>query len=139
MNAIAREWEFEGARVCDGCDPEGNVFQIRQAVWIVRNMLVGSARAPTLPIAPPVNARSATLIRGSHRQDLRIWAHADARPVEGNSRPWGGPLLGCLRFIGRAWGQATNASSTTPPHSWRKRCISWCWNLGRKSLPTAAF
>ena len=32
MNAVEREWEFEGARVCDGHDPEGNVFQIRQAV-----------------------------------------------------------------------------------------------------------
>ena len=31
MNAVEREWEFEGAKVCDGCDPEGNVFQIRQA------------------------------------------------------------------------------------------------------------
>ena len=26
-----REWEFEGAKVCDGHDPEGNVFQLRQA------------------------------------------------------------------------------------------------------------
>ena len=25
-----REWEFEGAKVCDGHDPEGNVFQLRQ-------------------------------------------------------------------------------------------------------------
>jgi predicted enzyme related to lactoylglutathione lyase len=32
MNAVDTEWEFEGARVCDGHDPEGNVFQIRQAV-----------------------------------------------------------------------------------------------------------
>jgi predicted enzyme related to lactoylglutathione lyase len=32
MNAVEREWEFEGVRVCDGHDPEGNVFQIRQAV-----------------------------------------------------------------------------------------------------------
>jgi hypothetical protein len=31
-NAVEREWEFEGAKVCDGHDPEGNVFQIRQAV-----------------------------------------------------------------------------------------------------------
>jgi hypothetical protein len=31
MNAVDREWELEGAKVCDGCDPEGNVFQIRQA------------------------------------------------------------------------------------------------------------
>jgi predicted enzyme related to lactoylglutathione lyase len=31
MNAAEREWEFEGAKVCDGYDPEGNVFQLRQA------------------------------------------------------------------------------------------------------------
>jgi predicted enzyme related to lactoylglutathione lyase len=31
MNAVEREWEFEGAKVCDGHDPEGNVFQLRQA------------------------------------------------------------------------------------------------------------
>jgi hypothetical protein len=31
MNAADREWEFEGAKVCDGHDPEGNVFQLRQA------------------------------------------------------------------------------------------------------------
>jgi predicted enzyme related to lactoylglutathione lyase len=30
MNAVEREWEFEGAKVCDGHDPEGNVFQVRQ-------------------------------------------------------------------------------------------------------------
>ena len=29
VNPIEREWEFEGARVCDGHDPEGNVFQLR--------------------------------------------------------------------------------------------------------------
>jgi catechol 2,3-dioxygenase-like lactoylglutathione lyase family enzyme len=27
-----REWSFQGARVCDGCDPEGNVIQLREAV-----------------------------------------------------------------------------------------------------------
>jgi predicted enzyme related to lactoylglutathione lyase len=32
VDAVEREWEFEGAKVCDGHDPEGNVFQIRQAV-----------------------------------------------------------------------------------------------------------
>jgi len=32
INTVEREWEFEGARVCDGHDPEGNIFQIRQAV-----------------------------------------------------------------------------------------------------------
>jgi predicted enzyme related to lactoylglutathione lyase len=31
INAVDREWEFEDVRVCDGCDPEGNVFQIRHA------------------------------------------------------------------------------------------------------------
>ena len=31
MKAVEREWEFERARVCDGYDPEGNVFQLRQA------------------------------------------------------------------------------------------------------------
>jgi predicted enzyme related to lactoylglutathione lyase len=25
-----REWNFQGYRVCDGIDPEGNVFQFRQ-------------------------------------------------------------------------------------------------------------
>lgn len=30
MNAAEREWEFEGAKVCDGYDPEGNIFQLRQ-------------------------------------------------------------------------------------------------------------
>ena len=30
MNAVEREWEFEGAEVCDGHDPEGNIFQLRQ-------------------------------------------------------------------------------------------------------------
>ena len=30
VNAVEREWEFEGATMCDGHDPEGNVFQLRQ-------------------------------------------------------------------------------------------------------------
>ena len=30
MNAVERESEFEGAKVCDGHDPEGNIFQLRQ-------------------------------------------------------------------------------------------------------------
>lgn len=34
MNAVEREWEFEGAKVCDGHDPEGNVFQLRQTVEV---------------------------------------------------------------------------------------------------------
>jgi predicted enzyme related to lactoylglutathione lyase len=30
LNASDDEWLFEGSRVCDGHDPEGNVFQLRQ-------------------------------------------------------------------------------------------------------------
>jgi predicted enzyme related to lactoylglutathione lyase len=30
VNPAEREWEFQGAKVCDGHDPEGNVFQLRQ-------------------------------------------------------------------------------------------------------------
>jgi predicted enzyme related to lactoylglutathione lyase len=30
LNAPDDEWLFEGNRVCDGHDPEGNVFQLRQ-------------------------------------------------------------------------------------------------------------
>jgi predicted enzyme related to lactoylglutathione lyase len=30
MNAASKEWEFEGWRVCDGVDPEGNVIQVRE-------------------------------------------------------------------------------------------------------------
>jgi predicted enzyme related to lactoylglutathione lyase len=30
LNAPDDEWVFEGNRVCDGHDPEGNVFQLRQ-------------------------------------------------------------------------------------------------------------
>ena len=26
-----REWDFQGLRVCDGCDPEGNMIQAREA------------------------------------------------------------------------------------------------------------
>jgi predicted enzyme related to lactoylglutathione lyase len=25
-----REWDFQGMRVCDGCDPEGNMIQVRE-------------------------------------------------------------------------------------------------------------
>ena len=32
IDAVEREWEFEGTKVCDGHDPEGNAFQVRQAV-----------------------------------------------------------------------------------------------------------
>jgi len=27
-----REWDFQGMRVCDGCDPEGNMIQLREAL-----------------------------------------------------------------------------------------------------------
>ena len=30
LNPPEREWEFQGCRVCDGQDPEGNVVQFRQ-------------------------------------------------------------------------------------------------------------
>ncbi|RQP24563.1 VOC family protein [Piscinibacter terrae] len=30
LNPPEREWEFQGSRVCDGHDPEGNVVQFRQ-------------------------------------------------------------------------------------------------------------
>ncbi len=30
MNGAEREWTFQGARVCDGHDPEGNVVQFRE-------------------------------------------------------------------------------------------------------------
>lgn len=30
MNSKAREWQFHGTRVCDGSDPEGNMFQLRE-------------------------------------------------------------------------------------------------------------
>ena len=29
LNANEKEWEFDKHRVCDGYDPEGNIFQIR--------------------------------------------------------------------------------------------------------------
>lgn len=29
---VEREWEARGFRACDGRDPEGNVFQLRQAI-----------------------------------------------------------------------------------------------------------
>jgi len=32
MNPAEREWKFDGAKICDGHDPEGNVFQVRQTV-----------------------------------------------------------------------------------------------------------
>ncbi len=30
LNGPEREWQFQGVRVCDGCDPEGNVVQFRE-------------------------------------------------------------------------------------------------------------
>ncbi len=32
LNAAEREWDFQGHRVCDGHDPEGNVIQLRAAL-----------------------------------------------------------------------------------------------------------
>ena len=32
LNAPEKEWDFQGLRVCDGCDPEGNMIQLREAV-----------------------------------------------------------------------------------------------------------
>ena len=29
LNGPDKEWDFQGARVCDGFDPEGNVIQLR--------------------------------------------------------------------------------------------------------------
>jgi predicted enzyme related to lactoylglutathione lyase len=31
LNPPEKEWDFQGMRVCDGCDPEGNVIQLREA------------------------------------------------------------------------------------------------------------
>ncbi len=30
LNPPAKEWDFQGMRVCDGCDPEGNMIQVRE-------------------------------------------------------------------------------------------------------------
>jgi predicted enzyme related to lactoylglutathione lyase len=30
LNPAASEWQFQGHRICDGYDPEGNVFQLRE-------------------------------------------------------------------------------------------------------------
>jgi predicted enzyme related to lactoylglutathione lyase len=30
LDPAAREWQFQGQRVCDGHDPEGNVIQLRE-------------------------------------------------------------------------------------------------------------
>ena len=31
LDPPGKEWDFQGLRVCDGCDPEGNVIQLREA------------------------------------------------------------------------------------------------------------
>ncbi|MEP6505274.1 MAG: VOC family protein [Betaproteobacteria bacterium] len=31
LNPPEKEWDFQGLRVCDGCDPEGNMIQLREA------------------------------------------------------------------------------------------------------------
>ena len=31
LNPPGTEWDFQGLRVCDGCDPEGNMIQLREA------------------------------------------------------------------------------------------------------------
>jgi hypothetical protein len=36
LNPPEREWDFNGCRVCDGHDPEGNVVQVRAAHTIDR-------------------------------------------------------------------------------------------------------
>jgi predicted enzyme related to lactoylglutathione lyase len=30
LNPPVDEWKFQGLRVCDGCDPEGNMIQLRE-------------------------------------------------------------------------------------------------------------
>lgn len=30
LNPPGKEWKFQGLRVCDGCDPEGNMIQLRE-------------------------------------------------------------------------------------------------------------
>ncbi len=32
LNPPGKEWDFQGMRVCDGCDPEGNMIQVREAL-----------------------------------------------------------------------------------------------------------
>ena len=32
LNPPEKEWDFQGLRVCDGCDPEGNMIQLREAL-----------------------------------------------------------------------------------------------------------
>ena len=30
LNPPEKEWDFQGTRACDGCDPEGNMIQLRE-------------------------------------------------------------------------------------------------------------
>ena len=30
LNPPGKDWSFQGLRVCDGCDPEGNMIQLRE-------------------------------------------------------------------------------------------------------------
>jgi predicted enzyme related to lactoylglutathione lyase len=32
LNPPEKEWDFQGMRVCDACDPEGNMIQLREAL-----------------------------------------------------------------------------------------------------------
>ena len=32
LDPLEKEWDFQGMRVCDGCDPEGNMIQVREAL-----------------------------------------------------------------------------------------------------------
>ena len=36
LNSVEKEWEFLGYTVCDGYDPEGNVFQLRALIDVDR-------------------------------------------------------------------------------------------------------
>ncbi len=36
MNAADKEWLFDGWKVCDGLDPEGNVVQFRERLSVVQ-------------------------------------------------------------------------------------------------------
>jgi predicted enzyme related to lactoylglutathione lyase len=50
LDPAGREWQFGGWRVCDGHDPEGNVFQLREASAEARNGEL-LAVAPVLRVA----------------------------------------------------------------------------------------
>ena len=42
LNPAERVWEYQGCKVCDGHDPEGNVVQFRERIDVA-----GSTHAPT--------------------------------------------------------------------------------------------